>query len=77
MTFCEQNFLDPRFMFCANVPHMNHVSVSPTNGNGPTQGQRKTLTRVGIEPMTFGLDLRCSNLLIQVISFMKVDYFVE
>ena len=29
---------------------MNHVSVSPTDGNGPTQGQRKTLTRVGIEP---------------------------
>ena len=25
---------------------MNHVSVSPTDGNGPTQGQRKTLTRV-------------------------------
>ena len=24
-----------------------HVSVSPTDGNGPTQGQRKTLTRVG------------------------------
>ena len=24
--------------------HMNHVSVSPTDGNGPTQGQRKTLT---------------------------------
>ena len=40
---------------------MNHVSVSPTNGNGPTQGQRKTLTRVGIEPTTFGLDLRCST----------------
>ena len=38
---------------------MNHVSVSPTDGNGPTQGQRKTLTRVGIEPTTFGLDLRC------------------
>ena len=37
---------------------MNHVSVSPTDGNGPTQGQRKTLTRVGIEPTTFGLDLR-------------------
>ena len=34
---------------------MNHVSVSPTDGNGPTQGQRKTLTRVGIEPTTFGL----------------------
>ena len=25
-----------------------HVSVSPTDGNGPTQGQRKTPTRVGI-----------------------------
>ena len=37
---------------------MNHVSVSPTNGNGPTQGQRKTLTRVGIEPTTVGLDHR-------------------
>ena len=24
---------------------MNHVSVGPTGGNGPTQGQRKTLTR--------------------------------
>ena len=34
------------------------MSVSPTDGNGPTQGQRKTLTRVGIEPTTFGLDLR-------------------
>ena len=32
-----------------------HISVSPANGNGPTQGQRKTLTRVGIEPTTFGL----------------------
>ena len=40
---------------------MNHVSVSPTDGNGPTQGQRKTLTRVGIEPPTFGLDHRCST----------------
>ena len=27
---------------------MNHVSVSPTDGNGPTQVQRETLTRVGI-----------------------------
>ena len=26
------------------LSHMNHVSVSPTDGNGPTQGQRKTLT---------------------------------
>ena len=33
-----------------------HVSFSPTDGNGPTQGQRKTLTRVGIEPTTFGFD---------------------
>ena len=30
---------------------MNHVSISPTNGNGPTQGQRKALTRVGIGPL--------------------------
>ena len=41
------------------LPHMNHVNHSPTNGNGPTQGQRKTLTRVGIAPTTFGLDYRC------------------
>ena len=40
---------------------MNHVSVSPTDGTGPTQGQRKTLTRVGIEPTTFGLDLHRST----------------
>ena len=38
-----------------------HVSISPTDGNGPTQGQRKTLTRVGIEPTTFGFDHRCST----------------
>ena len=30
---------------------MNHASFSPTDGNGPTQGQRKTLTRVGNEPV--------------------------
>ena len=28
--------------------HVNHVRVSPANGIGPTQGQRKSLTRVGI-----------------------------
>ena len=37
---------------------MNHVSFSPTDGNGPTQGQRKTLTRVGIEfGQSFSLSL--------------------
>ena len=41
-----------------NVTECNLKCVSPTDGNGPTQGQRKTLTRVGIEPTTFGLDLR-------------------
>ena len=46
---------------CSFLPHMNHVSVSPTNGNWPTQGQRKTLTRVGIEPTTFGLNHPCST----------------
>ena len=40
---------------------MYHVSISPTDGNGPTQGQRLTLTRVGIEPTTFGFDHRCST----------------
>ena len=34
---------------------IDHVSVSPTDGIRPTQGQRKTLTRVGIEPTTLGL----------------------
>ena len=29
--------------------HVNHVIVSPNNVIGTTQGQRKTLTRVGIE----------------------------
>ena len=38
-----------------------HVSVSPTDGNGPTQGQRKTLTRVGFEPTTLGFDHHCST----------------
>ena len=38
-----------------------HVSVSPTDGNGPTQGQRKTLTRVGFEPTIFEFDHRCST----------------
>ena len=38
------------------MSYVSHVSVIPTNGNGPTQGQRKTLTRVGIEPSTFELD---------------------
>ena len=33
---------------------MNHVSVTPTNGNGPTQGQRKTLTSVELNPRPSG-----------------------
>ena len=45
---------------CQFSTHLHHVSVSPTDGIGATQGQRKTLTRVGIEPMTFGFDHRCS-----------------
>ena len=29
-------------MWSANfLPHKNHVSASPTDGNGPTQGQRR------------------------------------
>ena len=46
-------------MWSANfVPHMNYVSVCPTNGNGPTQGQRKTLTWVGIYYWTHDLRVR-------------------
>ena len=42
---------------------MNHVSVSPTDGTGPTQGQRKTLTRVGIacSRLTQSVERRRSN----------------
>jgi len=37
------------------------VSVNPTYGIGATQGQRKTLTRLQIEPTTFGFDQPCST----------------
>ena len=37
------------------------MSVSPTNGIGSTQGQRKTVIRVGIGPKTFGFDHHCSK----------------
>ena len=37
-------------MWSTNFLPTDHVSVSPTNGIGLTKGQRKTLTRVGIEP---------------------------
>ena len=43
------------------VPHVDHVSVSPTNGNRPTQGQRKTLTRVGIEAQSVEQGGNCSS----------------
>ena len=40
---------------------MNHVSVSPTDGNGPTQGQRKTLTNVCLteeqQPQTYCIEI--------------------
>ena len=46
---------------CWCLQPIYQVSISPTDGNGPTQGQRKTLTRVGIEPTTFGFDHCCST----------------
>ena len=46
---------------CSFSTHIDHVSISPTDGIEPTQGQRKTLTRVSIEPTTFGLDHCCSS----------------
>ena len=45
---------------------MNHVSVSPTDGNGPTQGQRKTLTRVGIQLTLFKYKCYTANVCINV-----------
>ena len=33
--------------------------IHPSAGIGPAQGQRKTLTRVGFEPTTFGLEEHC------------------
>ena len=57
----EKLEISERSVLGVRKANMNHVSVSPTDGNGPTQGQRKTLTRVGIEPTTFGLDLRRST----------------
>ena len=39
-------------MKCWFSTHIDNVNVSPTDdGIGPTQGQKKTLTRVGIEPI--------------------------
>ena len=43
--------------------HVNHVSVSLTNRNGLTQGQRKTLTRVGIEPTKVFRLIICQKML--------------
>ena len=62
LIFEQTDLTDLSVMWSAKfLSHMNHMSVSRTDGNGPTQGQRKTLTRVGIEPTTFGLDHRCST----------------
>ena len=36
-------------------------ALAPTNVIGPTQGQRKSLTRVGIKPASLELDHRCST----------------
>ena len=36
--------------------------INPTTGIGSTQGQRKTLTKVGFEPTTFGLDHHTAQL---------------
>ena len=48
-------------MRCYFSTHVNHVSVSPANRDELIQGQRKTLTRLGNEPTTFGLDHRSST----------------
>ena len=49
-TYIWTDLTDWSVMWSAKfLHHMNQVSVSPTDGNGPTQRQRKPLTRVGIE----------------------------
>ena len=39
---------------CWEIPKLSHLSVASRKRNGPTQGQTKTLTRVGLEPKTYG-----------------------
>ena len=41
--------------------HVIHLSVGPSNGTKPTPGQRRTLSRVGMEPRASALDNRCST----------------
>ena len=59
---------------------MNHVSVSPTYGNGPTQGQRKTLTMVEIDSLCHGCvtvdNANASNLYIYIYIYAQsnIDY---
>ena len=47
---------------CEVNSKLSHLSISPRKGNGPTQGQRKTvaLTRVGFEPAAMVIKIqRC------------------
>ena len=43
----QQTFLLEGDVKCQFSTHMNHVSVSPTDGNGPTEGQRKPFDQGG------------------------------
>ena len=50
-----ESLLTPRESIC-------EYWTTLTNGYGPTQGQRKTLARMGIEPMNLWVRyLRCST----------------
>ena len=55
------------------VPHMNQMNVSPTNGNGPTQGQRKTLT-IPISPQ-FPYSLWSSVPLYRLFPYLFIPFF--
>lgn len=57
-------------MKCWFSAHMDRVNVGPTDdGVGPTQGQRKALTRVGIEPIFNFHDLLPSDLVDKLVYY--------
>ena len=49
-TYMKNEWSDRMYSKVLMFQPIYHVSVSPTDGNGPTQGQRKTLTRVRVPP---------------------------
>ena len=58
------------------IPKLSHLSISPRKGNGPHQGQRKTLIRVGFgdqNPKVMGLNAT----LVRVFLFPCAGHFSD